>query len=170
MLGFNEPDKSTQSNIDATTARTLWSKVVASGANKICSPATAGNPTTTNSWLSQFFIAPAPQADYICMHWYSHPKSSSFLSQIDAIYKQYKKPIWVTEFAVADWTGTSGGYPIDQVMQFMNESITGMENRTYVYRYTWKTRASTDVHMGTSSLFKSDNLTLSELGKLYASF
>lgn len=170
ILGFNEPDKSSQSNIAVADARTLWPKVVASGAKQIGNPSTAGNPTNANSWLSQFVVAPSPQLDFICMHWYSHPKSSSFLGEIDAIYKQYKKPIWVTEFAVADWTGTTGGYPLNQVMQFMNESIAGLENRSYVVRYTWKTRVSTDVHMGTSALFGADNLTLSALGKMYASF
>ena len=81
---------------------------------------------------------------------------------------KYQKPIWVTEFAVADWTGKyPGGYDVNLVSQFMKDARAGLEARDFVERYTWKTRTLADTNLGTSSLFNDDG-TLTALGAIYA--
>jgi hypothetical protein len=44
VLGFNEPDRTDQSNTDVPTAVKNWSQFKATG-KRLGSPATAGNPT-----------------------------------------------------------------------------------------------------------------------------
>jgi hypothetical protein len=167
VLGFNEPDGSAQSNLTPSRALTLWSQVTNLG-TKIGSPATAGNPTTTGSWLEQFMDA-FPQVDFVCVHWYAPPNSASFLKEIDAIHAKYNKPIWVTEFAVADWSGKfPGGFAPNLVQEFMKEACAGLDARPFVEKYTWKTRTHEDTHMGTSALFNDDG-SLTSLGQVYAS-
>lgn len=166
ILGFNEPDGAAQSNLTTTQALHAWSSVASLG-DRIGSPASAGNPSTQGSWLEQFMDG-APKVDFICVHWYAPPNSASFLREIDAIYAKYNKPIWVTEFAVSDWSGKfPGGFPVDSVEQFMKEACAGLDARSYVERYTWKTRTTEDANMGTSALFNDDG-SLTTLGQVYA--
>jgi len=167
VLGFNEPDGAAQSNLTPSHALSLWSQVTNLG-TKIGSPASAGNPSTQGSWLEQFMDG-APKVDFICVHWYAPPNSASFLSEIDAIHAKYQKPIWVTEFAVADWSGKfPGGFGVSLVETFMKEACAGLDARDYVERYTWKTRTTEDTNMGTSALFNDDG-SLTALGHVYAS-
>jgi hypothetical protein len=166
LLGFNEPDGAAQSNLTVEQALSLWPRVVALG-DRIGSPATAGNASKTGSWL-ETFMASSPKVDFVCVHWYAPPNADSFLAQIDAIWAKYGRPIWVTEFAPADWNGKyPGGYPIAQVEAFMKAACAGLESRSYVERYAWKTRATDDVHMGSSALFNADG-SLTELGEIYS--
>ena len=166
ILGFNEPDGAAQSNLTVQQALSLWSNVTSHG-DRIGSPATAGNPTTTGSWLEQFMNT-EPKVDFICIHWYAPPNADSFLKEIDAIWAKYKLPIWVTEFAVADWSGKfPGGFDPNLVQEFMTQACAGLDARPYVERYSWKTRSAEDVHMGTSALFTDDGL-LTPLGVTYA--
>jgi hypothetical protein len=166
ILGFNEPDGAAQSNLTVQQALSLWTRVT-SGGDRIGSPATAGNPTTAGSWLEQFMDA-APKVDFICVHWYAPPNSASFLKEIDAIWAKYQKPIWVTEFAVSDWSGKfPGGFDVSLVETFMKEACAGLDSRFFVEKYSWKTRTPEDTHMGTSALFNDDG-SLTALGQLYA--
>lgn len=167
ILGFNEPDGAAQSNLTVQQALSLWTQVTCRGI-RVGSPATAGNPTTTGSWLEQFMDG-APHVDFICVHWYAPPNASSFLNEIDAIYKKFGKPIWVTEFAVADWSGKfPDGFGAPLVEQFMKDACAGLDARPYVERYSWKTRTTSDAHMGTSAIFNDDG-SLTVLGQIYAS-
>jgi hypothetical protein len=162
LLGFNEPDRPDQSNLTYTQAMTLWPSLQGV-ATRLGSPAIAGNASKDGSWLDNF---DAP-FDFVCVHWYAPPNVASFLKQIDAIYTKYNKPIWVTEFAVADWAGKyPGGYDVSLVSQFMKDACAGLEARDFVERYTWKTRTLSDVNMGTSSLFNDDG-SLTALGQIY---
>jgi hypothetical protein len=167
LLGFNEPDCAQQSNISVQQALSLWPKLVETG-RRLGSPATAGNPAKPGSWLEQF-VAGGGTFDFVCVHWYAPPNAQSFLAEVDAIWAKYQKPIWITEFAVADWSGKfPGGFDIQLVKQFMKDACAGLEARSYVERYTWKTRTTSDTNMGTSALFNDDG-SLTDLGTLYAS-
>jgi hypothetical protein len=166
LLGFNEPDGAAQSNITPVQALNLWPKLEAIG-TRLGSPAAAGNSSKAGSWLETFSNS-NPKFDFVCVHWYAPPNVDSFLKQIDAIYAKYQKPIWVTEFAVADWTGKyPGGYDVSLVQSFIKDACAGLESRSFVERYTWKTRTLSDTNLGTSSLFNDDG-TLTDLGKIYA--
>jgi hypothetical protein len=165
-LGFNEPDGVAQSNLTPQQAFNLWPKLEGL-ASRLGSPAIAGNASKPGSWLETFCNF-NPKFDFVCVHWYAPPNVDSFLKQIDAIYAKYQKPIWVTEFAVADWAGKHpGGYDVNLVQEFMKGACAGLEARDFVERYTWKTRTLSDTNLGTSSLFNDDG-TLTALGTIYA--
>lgn len=168
ILGFNEPDSAQQSNMTVQQAIQLWPTLVATG-RRIGSPATAGNATTAGSWFDQFMQSnPKPKVDFIAIHWYAAPNASSLLNIVDTLHTKYNVPIWITEFAVADWK-TPNKYTTDQVIAFMKEVIPELESRPHVERYSWKTRTLSDPNMGSSSIFNDDG-TLTALGQLYATF
>ena len=174
VLGFNEPDGSSQSNLTPSQALQLWkARIEPLGAGQYGSPATAENPVTGSSqWLKTFLAGNAtyvPRVDFICVHRYAGADVTNFLNFIDNIWTTYKKPIWVTEYAVADWSATtkSTKYTVQQVIDFMKGTISGMESRSYVQRYSWKTRTTDDPNMWFSSIFY-PNGTLTKLGQIYA--
>jgi hypothetical protein len=166
LLGFNEPDGAAQSNLTPQQAFNLWPKLE-EASSRLGSPAIAGNASKAGSWLETFSNF-NPKLDFVCVHWYAPPNADSFLKQIDTIHEKYQKPIWITEFAVADWAGKHpGGYDINLVSKFMMDACAGLESRDFVERYTWKTRTLSDANLGTSSLFNDDG-TLTSLGAIYS--
>lgn len=161
ILVLNEPDRPDQSNVSVSDALTLWNSV---NAKRKGSPATAGNPLKS-PWFIEFMNSTKP--DFICIHWYGPPNVNSLLSLVDQLYEKYSLPIWITEFAVAQWNTTKPMYTLQEVKAFMRNIIPELEFRSHVERYAWKTRYTTDPYMGTSALFDSTG-QLTELGKLYS--
>jgi len=111
--------------------------------------------------------------DFIALHWYAPPDADGFLKWIDAIYAKYQKPIWITEMCPADWqAGTPGQpaferYTVQDIQTFMDAVVAGMNSRSYVERFCWKTRPTTDINMGNGALIALDG-TLTPLGQHYA--
>jgi len=172
LLGYNEPDGAKQSNITVADAIAHWPTLEATG-RRLGSPATAGNPTAANSWLSQFMALAKTnnyRVDFICVHWYAPPNAKSFLAEIDAIYAMYQLPIWITEFSPADWNATDttpAKFTSQDAINFMNTVIPALNSRDYVERYTWKTRTTEDVNLGFAALFNDDG-SLTAVGETYA--
>jgi hypothetical protein len=50
----------------------------------------------------------------------------------------------------------------------MEAVVPELNKRSYIERFAWKTRATSDINMGTSALFNDDG-SLTALGSLYAS-
>jgi hypothetical protein len=175
LLGFNEPDLKTssykqQSNMTVSEAIKLWPQLEKSGL-RLGAPATI-KPNAT--WLDQFMAKAESKGlriDFMPVHIYGWPNSEDFLDKLSDLHKKYQLPIWVTEYAVADFkasTRAENRYTRTEVNQFMQETVDGMRALPYVERFAWKTRASTDPKMGTSALFHT-NGTLTTTGELYAS-
>lgn len=166
VLGFNEPDGAAQSNLTPQRALDMWPSVQAAG-GLVGSPATAGSPVASGSWLSQF----QGEYDFVCLHWYGPAHPQSFLDWLDAVHEAYKKPIWITEFAVADWTAKGGPkstkYTPDDVLGFLKAVVPVLEYRDYIQRYSWKTRTLEDPCMWFSSVFN-DDMSLTPLGQWYS--
>jgi len=166
VLGFNEPDGAAQSNLTPQQALDLWPEVVSTG-TLVGSPATAGSPVSSGSWLSQFHGS----YDFVCLHWYGPASPDSFLNWLDAVHQQYQKPIWITEFAVADWSAKGGPksnkFTPDQVLSFLKAVLPVLEYRDYIQRYSWKTRTLEDPCMWFSSVFN-DDMSLTALGQWYS--
>lgn len=181
-LAFNEPDGNSpgaQSNISIQGVVSMWPTLRAK-AGRLGSVAAAQNPLANaytphdgsaalqTSYFDALWQHLDPKPDFIALHWYAPPNVHGFLSWIDAVWAKYQKPIWITEFAVADWSGKfSGGFESSLVQEFMREACAGLDARAYVEKYSWKTRATTDPHMGTSALFEADG-SLTPLGQIYS--
>jgi hypothetical protein len=169
LLGFNEPDHQSQANMTVDEAIRLWPRLMDTGL-RLGSPAPAG---TNSAWLESFMSkakAKGLRVDFVTMHRYAWPKADEFLKKVTMLHEKYGKPIWVTEYAVADWDATPTRpsiYTRAQTEDFMRATVAGMRAMPFVERFAWKTRSNTDPAMKSSSLFNSNN-TLTSTGKLYS--
>ena len=184
ILMFNEPDGNhpgAQSNIRVVDVVNAWPKLKATGL-RIGSVACSQNPlntsytphdgsaTLTTSYFDALWTqltAAGNQPDFIALHWYAEPNAVNFLTWLDNIHTKYNKPIWVTEMCPADWSGQNK-YTTTEIQTFMDQAVDGMNSRTYVERFAWKTRPPTDPNMGNGSLINLDG-TLTALGNHYSS-
>lgn len=111
------------------------------------------------------------RVDFMTMHCYGWPNAEDFLRKVIELHERYDRPIWVTEFAVADFKATTKAknrFSRSDVNAFMAEAVAGMRKMPFVERFAWKTRAYSDPKMGTSALFD-NNGALTSTGELYAS-
>ena len=144
VLGFNEPDNSSQSNIDVDTAISLWPSFN-NPSILIGSPATQGN-STGMTWFTSFMdkvnadTTGTLRVDFIAVHWYGWNSGScdskasnleSYLKQIEAI--PGNRPIWLTE-----WGCLNDSNPSEAVVQaFYEGAVTMFANHPRLVRYGW---------------------------------
>jgi RNA polymerase sigma factor (sigma-70 family) len=145
LLGFNEPDLSSQANMSVAQALDLWPQLMATGMT-LGSPAVADDAATPGSWLDQFMTGAKARGDrvnFITVHWYggdfsTGPAVQQFESYLQAIYDRYHLPIWITEFALADYGGSTPTFPTEaQQAAFMTAAASMLDGLTYVQRYAW---------------------------------
>jgi hypothetical protein len=167
ILGFNEPNFASQSNITATQAAALWPRImqIAKDLNlKIGSPAPnycagACNDTDPIHYLDAFFAAcTGCQVDFIAAHWYAcdGPALTHYLG----LLKKYNKPIWLTEFSCMD----AGDHSVAGEETYMKTALQILENDPMIFRYSWFTGRWTNPS-GISLLAGDGQLT--ELGNQY---
>lgn len=140
LLGFNEPNFGSQSNITPQQAADLWPRLeeIADRRNlTLVSPAPnfcAGdcNETDPFVWLDKFFAAcPGCRVDHIAAHWYAcTPEALEWY--LDHL-RVYGRPIWITEFACWD----DGPHSAEAVEQYARDSVRILEADPDVFRYSW---------------------------------
>lgn len=169
LLGFNEPDHPKQANMSVDKALRLWPQLQSTGL-RLGSPATIN---VSSRWLDQFMTRAMRanlRVDFMTMHCYASPNADSFLAKVRYLHEKYERPIWVTEYAVADWAATRSRpsrYSGLEIRRFMKATVAGMRAMPYVERFAWKTRAPFDPVMGASALYHT-NGRLTATGRLYA--
>jgi RNA polymerase sigma factor (sigma-70 family) len=144
LLGFNEPDLGSQSNMSVQQALSLWPKLMATGMT-LGSPAVAANAATPGSWLDQFMQgakARGYRVNFITVHWYGgNFDTASAVSELQgylqAIYERYHLPIWLTEFALTDYGGTPEFPTETQQAAFLTAASGMLAGLPYVQRYAW---------------------------------
>jgi hypothetical protein len=167
VLGFNEPDGSTQANMSVPEAIALWPKLEELGV-PLGSPATVGYG---NEWMKDFMQqadALGLRVDFISLHSYGGANALNFVNILKQAHELYNRPIWVTEFAVADWNATkpeNNRYTEAEVIQFMQDATTAMNSIDWVERYAWFD--GSNAALATSSLFD-DEAVITTLGEVYA--
>lgn len=170
LLGFNEPDKKAQANMSVERALKAWPYLEWTGL-RLGSPATV-NPE--NEWMREFMKqakAKNYRVDFVTVHWYGGANADSLISRLKRVHQLYGKPIWITEFAVADWSAKSRAnnkFSQKRVLQFMKEVLPRLDALKFVERYAWYSGGENHSALGPSSLWKNDG-SLTELGKLYKS-
>jgi RNA polymerase sigma factor (sigma-70 family) len=143
LLGFNEPDLGSQSNMSVQQALDLWPQLMATGM-RLGSPAPAFGAATAGSWFDQFMTGAKTRGyrvDFITLHWYGSDFSPAAVGQLknylQATYNRYHLPIWLTEYALINFSG-SPKFPSDaQQAQFVTSSTAMMEGLSYMERYAW---------------------------------
>jgi len=144
LLGFNEPDLSSQSNMTVSQALSLWPKLMATGM-ELGSPAVADDAATPGSWLAQFMRGAAARGyrvNFITVHWYGGDfATAAAVSQLkgylQAIYQRYHLPIWLTEFGLANFGGSPPFPTNGQQAAFVTSATSMLAALGYVQRYAW---------------------------------
>ncbi len=138
ILGFNEPNFKSQSNLTPAQAAAKW-PALQSIADQfhltIVGPALNYSPDAPYQdplkWYDEFFAdCPDCRVDHIAVHLYMS-SVGSIRNSINS-YKKYGKPIWLTEFCAWDNGTTEASQE-----QFMNETFDYLENEPAIFRYAW---------------------------------
>jgi RNA polymerase sigma factor (sigma-70 family) len=160
LLGFNEPDNSSQSNMTVAQALSLWPRLMATGMT-LGSPAVASGAATPGGWLDQFMAgakADGYRVNFIAVHWYGGDFQTAAAVQqlesyLEAIWARYHLPIWLTEFALTNFSGSTPVYPTDaQQAAFLTAATAMLDTLSYVQRYAWFS-LPTSSGSGTTGLF-----------------
>ena len=153
VLGFNEPERADQANMTVAQAVASWTTIsngFAGTGTKLVSPAVAdtGGAAGGQQWLAGFMSQAAAnnlKVDAVAFHWYgvstpANPSgaASAFLGRVDSYYNSYKKPVFITEFAIHDWGGAYTDAEITEAnRQFLNIVVPALESRGHVAGYSW---------------------------------
>jgi hypothetical protein len=144
LLGFNEPDRTDQANMTVQQALDLWPHLMATGM-RLGSPATAANPSLSESWLEQFMDgakARGYRVDFVCVHWYGQKfdidgavnRLKNFLL---AVHHKFGLAIWLTEYSLIRWSDPPTYPSWEQQAKFASQSIKMLETLPFVERYAW---------------------------------
>jgi hypothetical protein len=136
VLGFNEPNKTDQSNMTVDAAIALWPTLTSNPNIRVSSPAVSDDG---RAWLESFMTqvkAKGLRVDFIAMHWYGWNAGSCTSGQLEGAINWASKwglPVWITEFGCM---GSSN--PNEQTLiTFFNNSIAMLKNHPLVERYAW---------------------------------
>lgn len=144
LLGFNEPDMAQQSNMTVEQALSLWPQLMDAG-KVLGSPAVAYGGDTPGGWLDRFMSgakAKGYRVDFITLHWYGGDFRTAeavgqLTSYLNAVHQRYNKPIWLTEYALIDFShGTRFPSPGQQA-SFVTASTKALEGLPWLRRYAW---------------------------------
>jgi hypothetical protein len=146
LLGFNEPNFMSQSNLTAAQAATDWValqanavksalQIVGPGMN-FCGPAASCNGTDPFMYLTTFLAdCTGCEVDHVAAHWYNCdlPSLKDYLETGGSLagWEQFGKPIWLTEFS-CDTSATEA-----QQEAYMRAAIPYLESNPHVFRYSW---------------------------------
>lgn len=148
-MGFNEPDKSEQSNIPEEDAADQWPRL-----ERMQLPLVGPCPAQSNgSWRQNYEAMAAERglrSEYMALHWYAGCNGGSpqnIINVINSLYSAYGKPIWITEFAVKDWSGTSTGWNRNDNFNWLAEFLWRAEGIAHLKKYSlfeWGTEDNND--------------------------
>jgi RNA polymerase sigma factor (sigma-70 family) len=161
LLSFNEPDMSGQANMTPAQALSVWPQLMATGL-KLGSPAVATGGATPGGWLDQFMSGAAARGyrvNFITLHWYgadfaTGPAVSQLQSYLQAVHARYHKPIWLTEFALANFGASPQTPGRRQQAAFLTAATAMLQGLSYVQRYAWFGLEATPTD-GSMGLFRS---------------
>jgi hypothetical protein len=159
LLGFNEPDSASQSNLTPDQALALWPRLMSTGLI-LGSPAVATGAATPGSWLDQFMAGVAARhyrVNFIAVHWYGGDFATGAAvhqleSYLRAIHARYHLPIWLTEFALIRFGSTTVFPSARRQAAFVTAATAMLQRLTFVQRYAWFALPATPGD-GTAGLF-----------------
>ncbi|SCZ90577.1 BZ3500_MvSof-1268-A1-R1_Chr9g10885 [Microbotryum saponariae] len=137
LLGFNEPDLPSQSNITPARAAQLWKQNMEPfvGKARLVSPAVTNGAFTSDgapmgvNWMADFLDnCTRCHIDAIALHWYDAAWNTGyFFNYLTDAHKKFNKPIWLTEFA---GSGTTA-----EQQAFLKKVIPWLEKTPWIQRY-----------------------------------
>ncbi|KAG0705356.1 hypothetical protein DFH29DRAFT_293931 [Suillus ampliporus] len=133
ILGFNEPDLCSQSNITPVAAASLWMQYIqplkANGI-RLGGPAVSNGPSGT-PWLSQFLgNCTECTFDFLPLHWYGEG-FDNFQNYIWSFHDKFSScPLWITEFA-----STSSN--VSEVEDFCTRATAYLDRLDWIEGFAW---------------------------------
>ncbi|KAL9112767.1 MAG: hypothetical protein Q9227_003070 [Pyrenula ochraceoflavens] len=176
LLGFNEPEIPSQSNLTASHAATEWLTHIqplrAPPHNiRVGSPGISSAPQGVE-WLTEFLRlirAGGSDIDFYCFHWYGETLGQFY----DYIWSTYyrlgpDRPVWITEFAPTNW---SEERPLgrEHVEEFARKSWEYLDGLEWVERYAWFGAMRDAGNVGKHVRLLDEKGDVTELGKVYRS-
>ncbi|GIJ44270.1 RNA polymerase [Virgisporangium aliadipatigenens] len=171
LLGFNEPDFKEQANMSPEKALELWPQLQGTGM-RLGSPSVAFGGDRAGGWLDTFMNganARGYRVDFITLHWYGGDFSAAAVGQlrgyIEAVYNRYRKPIWLTEFALMRFESSGAVVPTQaQQVAFVKGATAMLQSLSYVERYAWFSLPAKEAN--STGLYSSGSTT-TEVGAAY---
>lgn len=142
VLGFNEPDNPTQSNIPVGTALDLL-LAFDNPAIRIVSPATAANANPGQAWFSSFMNqlgASSARVDVLGIHWYGWNAGScdpaaaqleNYINWVEGL--PGTQPIWITEWGCLNQSAPD----VQTVIDFFEGALAVFARHPRIERYAW---------------------------------
>ncbi|KAL4076021.1 glycoside hydrolase family 128 protein [Scleroderma yunnanense] len=131
VLGMNEPNEPSQSNMSPSDGVTLWQTYInplKDQGYKLISPACT-NDQAGLDWYQQFFAqCSGCHFDAVAFHAYTND-AQSIIDYATTLYNTYNLPIWITEFADQNFSGTGGQASMDEIWAFAG-TMTNFINNT----------------------------------------
>lgn len=94
---------------------------------------------------------------------------AALVKRLGNLHKMYKRPLWITEFAVGDWQAASveeNKHSALDVLRFMDRVLPMLDRLDFLERYAWFPAQPDNRALGTSALFDADGV-LTPLGECY---
>lgn len=170
LMAFNEPDISSQSNMNPYYAGQLFMEQIFPWSKKgvlVGSPAIAWNLDWMGTFLGEVSKR-GGHVDFICVHWYGSWKDiQQFKNFIGQTHARFGKNIWVTEIGIT----TASNPSTAQVKAFVMNAFTWMNAQGYVHRASWfgafeSNKAPDGFATGKNALFNPGG-SLTDLGYWY---
>ncbi|CAN0332374.1 unnamed protein product, partial [Ectocarpus sp. 4 AP-2014] len=186
VLGFNEPERTNQANMSVTQAINVWDIMTDSFSGtgiELVSPAVSG--ASGLNWLEEFMdevdlrntdsdANNDLQVDAVAYHWYGGTNSASgaannLINNVDNLYNDYGRPVWITEFAGVDFSGNKTAAELQQFNEeFLEIVIPAFEARSYVERYAWWQFGIAGKEYAQLSTSSNDAFTPTGVGEVYS--
>ncbi len=173
ILGWNEPNFTTQANMTPSQAAAMWPELeeiadefdleIVGPAMNYCDQCVVEDGITYTDpvkYLDDFFAACTNcRVDHIAIH--SYMGNVSALQWYVGLFAKYDRPIWLTEFA--NWENNP---TLHDQKNFLVGAVDYLENDPAIYRYAWFTGRHTGApYIGLLGNGQPGKLT--ELGEIY---
>lgn len=140
LLTFNEPDEPRQAAMSVKAALAAWPRLMQTGL-RLASPAPSQKQALgPKSWLGRFMAgaeARGYRVDFVAVHYYStNGDVAAFRAFLEQVHADYGRPVWVTEWALADWAAPDRFSPAQQA-EFARAAILMMDALPWVERHAW---------------------------------
>jgi len=166
VLGFNEPDIASQSNLDPETAAQIWmahgQPLRAQGYQTI-TPAMA----FSKPWMESFLKACVDCVfDHMAAHIYA-TDSQKVIDYLTDLHTTFGMSIWVTEFACETFIG---GNQCDEgsVFTFMNNLVQWMDATPWIDKYFYYgIMTAQEININPVNALMNTDGTPTQLGKIF---
>lgn len=140
IMGFNEPDSTSQANISPANAATLWRQIEQKyPTRKLAAPVPSGGNST---WLPAFrqsyisaYGAP-PRLDALAVHCYAWSAAAciQYTQSFETLATAWGVPeVWVTEFSISPAAPNT----LSQALQEAQSYINWMEGDSMITHIAW---------------------------------